>query len=246
MESRLLDSRTRFFLGGIGGLAPILLFLVNLDFERYIADATTWRTVGYVVRAILLFLIGGFVAYLHDSEKKRITLFLVGVSAPSLIAGYLSTANPSLQQRKTGDTGQNGPVVQFLVSSAFAQAPRPSQTPAPAVREDVRRFTLPPQTASSKFFEGLLGLRPKNVWFVIVASHLNVNDAKKEAATLNQKFPGYHAEVYAPYADNPYYAVVIGAHLTQGEAKALRDRAVHDGLNPKSYYKTFPGLPPPE
>ncbi len=229
-----MDARTRFILGGIGGLAPIVLFLVNLDFERYVADATTWRTIGYVVRAALLFFLGGFVAYLHEAEKKRITLFLVGVSAPSLIAGYISTANPTQIKPQVDSAKQHA--LLFLVPSAHAQTP--GATPA-----NLKRFTLPPQASSSEFISGLLGTHPKNVWFVIVGSHLDVNDARKQAQAINQEFRNYRAEVYAPYADNPYYAVVIGANLTQNEAKALRDKAVRDGLPKDSYYKTFPNLP---
>ena len=232
-----MDSRTRFILGGIGGLAPIVLFLINLDFERYVTDATTWKTVGYVVRTILLFLLGGFVAYLHETEKKRITLFLVGVSAPALIAGYLSTANPNLAQARTASTPTKEHTLLFIFPSAHAQS-------APATPDQIKRFTLPAQNAGSQFLDGLLGIQPNNVWFVIVGSHLDVNDARKRAQGINQRVKSYQAAVYAPYADNPYYAVVIGAHLTQSEAKALRDKAVQDGFPKDSYYKTFRGLPP--
>ena len=226
-----MNARTRFLLGGIGGLAPIILFLINLDFERYVADASTWKTVGYLVRATLLFLLGGFVAYLHEGEKNRITLFLVGVSAPSLIAGYISTANPA-------PPGEPKPPVQHsflpLIATAHAQ---PLQ-----LAGDIRRLTLPPQTATAQFFEGLVGVAPKNIWFVIVGSHLDVNEARRQAAAINAA-GRYRATIYAPYRDNPYYAVAIGSHLTQAEARALRDQAVRDGLPRSSYFQTFPGLP---
>ena len=231
-----MDAKARIVLGGLGGLAPIILFLINLDFEHYVADATVWQTVGYVVRGVLLFLLGGFVAYLHETEKTRITLFLVGVSAPSLIAGYLSTANPNLTPAAPSHTPSKEHALLFLIPSAHAQTP-------PATPDQIKRFTLPPQGIGSQVLQGLLGKQPGNVWFVIIGSHLDVNDAKKQAQAISHRFKDYHAEVYAPYGDNPYYAVVIGAHLTQDEAKALRDKAVRDGLPKDSYYKTFRGLP---
>jgi hypothetical protein len=234
-----MDARTRFMLGGIGGITPIILFLVNLDFERFVHTATTMQTVGYVVRAVLLFLLGGLVAYLHETEKKRLTLFLVGISAPSLIAGYLSTANlnPAQDRSPTLPIGNHAQF--FFLPSAYAQTPTPLTT-----SDQIKRFTLPPQSEGSQFLEGLLGTRSRHVWFVIVGSHLDVNDARRQASSINQRFKNYQAAIYAPYADNPYYAVVIGAHLTQGEAKTLRDKAVRDGFPKSSYYKTFPGLPP--
>lgn len=240
-----MNARTRFILGGIGGLAPIILFLVNLDFERYVADATTWKTVGYVVRAMLLFLLGGFVAYLHETENKRITLFLVGVSAPSLIAGYLSTASPDLSKANIPAVSTVQHLQHFFVPNAYADDSTAARLAQSMRLAQIKQFTLPPQNAGAQFLEGLFGTTPKNVWFVIVGSHPNANDAKNQAYTINQRYRNYHAEVYAPYGENPYYAVVIGAHLMQSEAKALRDKAVRDGLPQDSYYKTFPHLPPP-
>jgi len=231
-----MDTKTRFILGGVGGLAPIVLFLINLDFEQYVANATICKTVGYVIRAFLLFLLGGFVAYLHEEEKKRITLFLVGVSAPSLIAGYLSTASLS-------PTQSSQPLIPDKEFSLLSFIPNAHAQTQPATSDPIKRFTLPPQSAGSEFFEGLLGIRPKNVWFVIVGSHLDMKDAKRQVEGIEQRFKNYRADIYAPYGGNPYYAVVIGAHLTQVEAKSLRDKAVSDGFPKDSYYKTFPGLP---
>jgi hypothetical protein len=58
------------------------------------------------------------------------------------------------------------------------------------------------------------------------------------------RYPAFQAEVYAPYLDNPGYPVVIGSHLTQADAKMLRDRAVNAGLTKQTYYKTFPSFSP--
>jgi hypothetical protein len=79
---------------------------------------------------------------------------------------------------------------------------------------------------------------------VIAGSFLSKDSAAAYAKTINERYPAFHAEVYAPYLDNPSYPVVIGAHLTQADAKNLRDRAVNAGLSKQTYYKTFPNLPP--
>jgi hypothetical protein len=79
---------------------------------------------------------------------------------------------------------------------------------------------------------------------VIVGSFTSPDNANKYANSINERFPGYHANVYAPYGDAPYYSVVIGANLTLQEAKVLRDKAVASGLARQTYYKTFPNLPP--
>jgi hypothetical protein len=230
-----MSSYKRFLIGGIGGLAPVLMFLMAVDFERYIVEATTLKMLGYFIRVVVLFFVGGFVAYLHDDDVKPFKLFEVGLGAPALIAGYITTslvpatapvaANPAAHSNFS------------IVSAAYAQ-PRPAP-------DEVKRFSLPVQSPADQFFQGLIGGTPKKVWFVIVGSHLHLGDATKQARQINGKLRDYKADVYAPYGDNPYYAVVIGANLTQEEAKALRDKAIKSGLPKDSYYKTFPNLPPP-
>jgi hypothetical protein len=212
------------------------MFLVAVDWERYVVDAATLKLVGYCVRVIVLFFIGGFVAYLHNDEKQPFKLLEVGMGAPALIAGFITTSLvPSLPS--SSNPGAHASASFSIVASAYAQ---PQTAP-----DEIKRFTLPAQSPAAQFFEGLLGSQPKNVWFVIVGSHLRVEDAKAQAYRSNGKFRDFKASVYEPYGDNPYYAVVIGANLTQSEAKALRDKAVSAGFPKDSYYKTFPNLPPP-
>jgi hypothetical protein len=75
---------------------------------------------------------------------------------------------------------------------------------------------------------------------VIAGSHLKLEDASKQASEIGRKWPKYRGEVYAPYGNNPYYAVVIGANLTYEDAQALRRKAIQDGLPNDTYLWTFP------
>lgn len=225
----------RFFIGGIGGFAPVLMFLVAVDWERYVVDAPTIKLVGYCVRVMILFFIGGFVAYLHNDEKQPFKLFEVGMGAPALIAGYITTALvPGLPN--SSNPGVQARAYPAIISSAYAEPQTNFDT--------LKKFTLPVETPTSQFFEGLLGSPPKNVWFVIVGSYLHLESAKAQADQINAGYEEFKASVYEPYGYNPNYAVVIGANLTQSEAKALRDKAVKAGFPKDTYFKTFPDLPP--
>jgi hypothetical protein len=51
---------------------------------------------------------------------------------------------------------------------------------------------------------------------------------------------GFSADVYAPYAENKYYAVVIGAQLTLSQARQIRQDARLKGLPDDTYLWTFP------
>jgi hypothetical protein len=229
-----MTDRERFIIGGVGGLAPVLMFLATGDFHRYFGNEFVGFAVGYCARALILFFIGGFVVCLYREETLRIKAFQLGLGAPAMIAGFLAaTSNPPVpfSLKPNNSTGT------VLVAVLAAQEGSNDS--------DVKRFTLPEPTAWDQFFGGLTGYRPKNVWFVIAGSFLSVDNAKVCARKINDTFPGFHADAYAPYGDNPYYACVIGAHLTQNEAKILRDKAVNAGLDRQTYYKTFPNLPLP-
>lgn len=230
-----MSNHKRFFIGGIGGLAPVLMFLISVDWEQFVVDAPPLKVVGYSVRVLVLFFIGGFVAYLHSDEHQPFKLFEVGLAAPALIAGAITS------QLVPSPTGQVGPgtstaAIFSIVGVALAQPEPPPSS--------LKRFSLPVQSPAGQFLEGLIGGRPKDVWFVIVGSYQQLENARKHADQINQQHPDFKSEVYEPYGDNPNYAVVIGANLTQSQAKALRDRAVKSGLPHDSYYKTFPNLPP--
>jgi sporulation related protein len=222
-----MSNRERFLTGGVGGLAPVLMFLVTRDFERFFSNIAVAMILGYLIRASIVFFIGGFVASLYRDETQRLKVFQLGLAGPAMIAGFLS-ASP------TAPAASVSSVAGFLVA-VHAQAA--------ANGDNIKQFTLPDLGPVDQFFEGLTGAQPKNVWFVIAAAFSSVDKAKAYAASVNKGFPGFHADVYGPY-HTPYYSVVIGAHLTQAEAKALRDKAVSAGLPKETYFDIPRDLPP--
>jgi len=226
-----MTSRERFLIGGVGGLAPVLMFLVTGDFQRFFTPGLPAMALGYLVRAVILFFLGGFVVWLYRDESQRIKAFQLGVGAPAMIAGLLATAGsqPPAPTRAT-------------LSLSFIPVVRAQTTIG---SESLKHFSLSPQSPTGQFFQGLVGIQPKNVWFVIAGSYQTLDAARDAATRINSSFPSFHADVYAPYGDSPYYAVVIGANLTEEDAKALSVRAIRSGLPKDTYYKTFPNLPLP-
>lgn len=81
-----MRTRNRFVVGGVGGLAPVLLFLITGDLVQYLIQLDTLRGIGYAARAIALFFVGGFIAYLHTDEDKPFKIFEIGLAAPALLA----------------------------------------------------------------------------------------------------------------------------------------------------------------
>jgi len=218
-----MTNKQRFLIGGAGGLAPIIMFLVTVDVNRIFSQPTFALALGYAVRAVLLFCIGGFVAYLQSDETQPFRIFQLGLGAPAMIAGFIAT-------------GSTLPSTPQLITAVYAATS--TQT-----GDGVKTFTLPPTGAVGQFVEGLTGARSPNVWFVIVSSSPNVNEAKAAAAKINSSFPGFHADVYAPLQDSTGYSVVIGANLTEDQAKSLQQKAIGAGVGAQTIYKTFSSLP---
>lgn len=88
-----MSPRKRFFIGGFGALMPVLVSLLAIDIGAMLDDdsyLTTGNIIGVFIRYIILFMIGGFVAYLHDDEIKPFKLFEIGIAAPALISSLIT------------------------------------------------------------------------------------------------------------------------------------------------------------
>jgi hypothetical protein len=229
-----MTPRRRFLIGAVGGLAPVIVYLISGRVD--VGAVGGALSVGYLLRALGLFIAGGVVAYLHSDEHKPYKIFELGMAAPALLAGTLQTAQLA-EQQKTGEPAAATALIRVFLPVAAADDGCTSSC--------LKHFTLP-NDKQELLLQGLVGKKPTKVWFVIVGSHLTREEAQKQADAVNARHKGFHADVYAPYGENPDYAVVIGANLSQPDARALRDRARQVGLAKDAYFKTFPNLPPPE
>jgi hypothetical protein len=227
----MLSDRSRFLVGGVGGIAPVLINLFVIDLAAILVQVTPLVIISYLIRVAALFSVGGFVAYLNQ-ERDPYKIFQLGIAAPALITAIINGNNVTAP--KPNITVPRVPAAYHITifpTSAYAQAPD---------QDSVKQFTMPKETPSQQLSRGFFGTTSKNIWFVIAASHVTKEQAEQEAQQIRQK--GFSADVYAPYGDNPYFAVVIGAALTLPEAQALRVRAIEAGLRRDTYLWTFPEL----
>ncbi len=88
-----MTPKKRFLLGGGGALMPVLVSLLAIDIGAALSDGNTFSTgnsIGLAIRYIVLFIVGGVVAYLHEDEKKSFKLFELGIAAPALITSLIT------------------------------------------------------------------------------------------------------------------------------------------------------------
>ena len=91
---------SRFLWGGFGGLAPILATFLILEahtialyLDEMSRGGSMLTLVGYAVRVVGLFVVGGLWAGLHKSEVDPKKLFQLGIVAPAMITGMISASN---------------------------------------------------------------------------------------------------------------------------------------------------------
>lgn len=118
-----MGNNKRFLIGGLGALMPILVSLLAIDIGAILDDhsnLTTGNIVGFLVRYAILFLIGGFVAYLHQDEQKPFKLFEIGIAAPALISSLITAQGINAPSQATIPDKAENSIPGFFISSVSA------------------------------------------------------------------------------------------------------------------------------
>lgn len=230
----------RFLIGGSGAIAPFVIGAITVDLAVVLSDLTLLAFLGWAVRLVIYFLIGGgYVLIFNKTVEDQAQIFQLGIIAPALLAGFINASESTPEVPTAGaPTGiRHGSF--SLVPSAHAQA-QPRLPIARTTPVKLRKFTPPPESNAQQFLRGLFGSRSNRRYYVIVGSHRNIRKAQEQANRINTTQTKFRAYVYDRFGGNPYYAVVIGAHLTLSKAKKLRSKAVRAGFPKDTYYWAYP------
>lgn len=92
-QEKPIKVRDKILIGGLGALTPIIMNLLVVDLEKLLINLTTITMIAYTIKVVLLFYIGGVVAYLNKDEHKPFKLFQLGIYAPAMIIAFMNT-NP--------------------------------------------------------------------------------------------------------------------------------------------------------
>jgi hypothetical protein len=211
----------KVLIGGVGALAPIIVSLVFVDSETIFSRVTVTAVMTYCIRVGVLFAIGGGMAWAHHEEKSILKLFELGIVAPALLTGVL---NGTTNVRDTNSRAAMQPAAvtaslsDFFIPTAYAQT----------TEGDIKKYTPPTESISAQAWRGLSGARNDEVWHVVVGTYnmKELRNAKELALELARKINEQPLKIKAEvYANETYYAVIIGANLCLDEARALKRRA---------------------
>ena len=214
----------KILIGGLGALTPIIMNLLAIDLEVLFLNLTLFAVLGYLIRVIILFYLGGMTAFLHKDEDSPVKIFELGIVAPALITALINAGQIEVPKVALPETTEKISTIQ-LVTSAYAQEPQEIDT----TKIEVKTFSMPKETKIQQFWRGLIGLSPKNIHYVIVGTHKKMEDAQKQIAQIKEKTSNFKPEIFFPYGDEKKYAVIIGSNLTKTEARQMQKKAMDSG-----------------
>ncbi len=231
-----MTTKKKICIGGLGALTPIILNLLVVDMNVLYINLSIFAALGYLIRVVVLFYLGGLVAFLHKDETMPVKIFELGIVAPALITALINASNVDVP-KIAKSASESHSSYNFFVSSVYAQTNGDSIQARQ--QDDLKTFSMPRESVIQQFFSGVLGRSPKNVWFVVTGEFLDLGEAKKQATEINQRHKNFKAEIYNPYGDDPHYRVVIGENMLLKAAQLLQRRAVAEGLPRETHVWTF-------
>ena len=119
------------------------------------------------------------------------------------------------------------PAAQPVIQKVSAPVPAPVTAPAPPAISK-------PSASANRSDPG-----PAN-WRVVAYTYNRYADAEKKVKTLNGRWSGFHAEIFAPHgkAQGPYF-VGLGGRMTRDDAQTCRKRVMAKGLPRDTFVRNF-------
>ena len=238
-----MKNRTALIMGGLGGLLPLIITLINIEPSTMFKEFDPYVFAGYSIQAIILILLGAFFVWVNSETDLKKAL-QIGIMAPAIALSYMNGTNLHDARKELLVAHQELAVIQAdETTNDTPNAGNPADSTGSHIFNITSLAYAKNHTkmakglhkdpgAVSRLWYGLTG-KSANAWFVIVGSHKTKEAANAHVERLKTK--GYKAIVYPPYRSNPYYGVMIGSWLTLKEANTLKIQAIKDGL-PKDTY----------
>jgi hypothetical protein len=80
-----MTPQRRILLAGLGAMMPVILNLTVVDLGSIVNEFTLVACLGYAIRVVVLFLIGGLVGFLNSDEVTQTKVFQLGIGAPAML-----------------------------------------------------------------------------------------------------------------------------------------------------------------
>lgn len=223
--------------GAVAGAATVLTELLALDPASLFSDFNWATFLGYTVKTLGLMVLGAMVVRVNQETSIQ-KAFQLGIMAPALIVGLQSGANVGSLESELEGMRRQFQLIQEQGSTQGANAAgNSSQVTLPFIAiafadDPVGLGEHQSPAFSTRFWQGFSG-QPSKGWFVVVGSHKTRQAATMQVERLAQL--GWQVKVGDAKRWGGFFSVLIGSHLTQDRAIALRDLAIEQGLPANAY-----------
>ncbi len=225
-----MTSRQKVLIGGLGAFTPLLLNLLVVDFAVVFKHLTVSALVGYVVRALVLFGLGGLVAFLHTDETSRVKVFELGIFAPALITSVLNGGKSYIA--KTAGAVSDARSTGSLVLGLYAQTPeKEKETPSSAKVKRGRaseKAKLAPEGEKSK--------PPQTTGKEVVAQPIHRENIRKFTVTQESTTQQFWRGLVGSTSTKVWF-VIVGSHQNPQAAENQAEEIRHtgQGFDPQVY-----------
>lgn len=227
-----MTPKKRFLIGGGGALMPVLVSFLAIDIGTALSDESNLSTaniIGISIRYIILFIVGGVVAYLHEDEHKPFKLFELGIAAPALITSLITAQGVVSSPNNTLDS-QTTLINLSLISRAYA---------ADEINKEASKTTMLAGSFLSDVLKGVGGgvyrdiKKPVDKKRPAIKEPIETQDSNSEDNSSNQAVN--HSETNNQAISNPNLATAntieekrilrIKAQTARRQAEAARAKA---------------------
>jgi hypothetical protein len=90
-----MPTMQKFVIGGFGGLLPLIIGILSFNVTSLIDHWDLLNPaylLGYSIKAVILFTLGGGFASLSDGVTKPLAALQIGIAAPAIITTYINGA----------------------------------------------------------------------------------------------------------------------------------------------------------
>lgn len=223
-----MTARDRIAIGGLGGVAPVLVNLIVVDMVSSLAGFTLIVGLAYAVRVLAMVGAGAIAGWLHEDEVKPTKVFQLGMVAPALLTGMMNGAALRMDAVKH-EAAHTQTSWSFFV-------PLHAQVAAAA-------FQLPQETVGQQVMRGVFGITSEvKDWVLQVEAVRTEQEARLVYGVLTRSFPSLRFVIFRPSAGIDAWLVTVGEQMTQQEAAAAKE-----ALKPESGLVVYPRhlAPPP-
>jgi len=224
-----LRPRDRIVWSSLGALAPIILSLLDIDFNALLESLSVGALLGTVAQIAVYTFSAIVVVHFYPDEHSKSKLFHLGLAAPAFLAAIIGQAGPTTTTVVTNPTNVLAP----LVSVAHAQSS--SDLCRAALREgyDVKTVTPDEPGFVEQFVRGFTGQKPRGEHYVVIDSFTTAQQAdiaKRELSSYRKGFILCGDFDLSEDADEPF-VLMLGTGFLENEAQEIKEEVEDFGYS---------------